>query len=317
MPGGGFTVPGGAQVGVRPPRPATVKIAVWLAVLAAVCMVLAAVTVVEEWLRFYDQLGRAGSIAGATADEIASRRTSDTVYYAVVVVILLLVAAAYVLLGRFAWRGGNGARVGLAVVCGVSVLCCGALMGIGVLLDDVSTGEPLDDVLARVLSETQPGWAATLTGLAAIVFVPASLVLLVLLLVPSSNRFFQPHIAVPAWPGQIYPGSPYPYAVPAEPEQLARPAEPEQLARPAEPGQLARPSSPEWSQPSTSDSGSEWSRPSQEAAQSGAEWAPPTVSDPSTPAFDPGPPAPDPSPPAPDPSPSAPDPSPPSSGQGQ
>lgn len=168
---------------VRPPRPATVTAAVACIVGIVVIMLLGAITsvvyrgVLEETSRvsFEQQEEASGTSSGIDPAGFVTAIVAGTVVTYLILSLLLLLLATFVL------RGRNWARVTTFVVAGTTLLCCGLTSVFGL----ATGGGGVDGV-------TIPAAYTAISVIQSIGLIVLPIVIIVLLALPASNRFFRP-----------------------------------------------------------------------------------------------------------------------------
>jgi hypothetical protein len=226
----------------RPPRPASVTVAFWLQIGAAV-LVLAMVGVLVAHAVYYDdQISRAVALVpGADPTEVSDERSSNLFGAQIPGVVLLLVAGWLLATAVPLLRGRNIARILVFVGAGAHLLLCAGpcLAGLAIIpfaiggVSDPGIGDvPVDgdvweqsrfyDTLYSATTSSDDAFFGSLaigTGLEVLLVI--AIVLLVAL--PPAHRYFVPRPPTPAWPvgyppvgaqhhvpwPQPYPGLPY------------------------------------------------------------------------------------------------------------
>jgi hypothetical protein len=206
MPPSGYSVP----EPVRPSRPGTVSAASGLLyLLALISLVITALSVYSVSLldastfqQIYEDSGMSESDAEAAAS-IAS-----TIAY-VSAVPWILFAILFLVVAIFVGKGKQWARITTWVIAGITSLCCfgfgllgnaagSALSGMG----GQSGGVSQEDV-TRKIQEAQPDWLPAATMAVYGLGLLASLVVIVLLLLPPSHPYFRK--PEPQWTPPAYP----------------------------------------------------------------------------------------------------------------
>jgi hypothetical protein len=207
------------------PRPATVKVAVVLQLLAAAALLALAALAIVSAVRFNQVISEAARVVEADPEDVGSVRDENVIYAVLLSAPATVVAAVLAALAWPVWRGGNAVRIISAVGAGLNLLgCllspCGPGFALIAVVDpaflvDGSFGTSFGEELRR---HRPPLWLAIgMPVLAALVFA-ASVAVLTLLLVPPSNRFFRrggpgPRYVPVYYAGPVYP-YPYPYPYP-------------------------------------------------------------------------------------------------------
>jgi hypothetical protein len=131
-------------------------------------------------------------------------------------VIQVLLAAGYVVLAMLNLRGKNPARIVTWVLAGLGVLClCGAgVFGAasGPLLNRASTVNGVNPAqIQKDVTAAEPSWLEPTQITLAVVSLLALILVIILLALPASNRFFRKPVIDGVGPFQQYPQqSPYP-----------------------------------------------------------------------------------------------------------
>ncbi|MEV6964219.1 hypothetical protein AB0M47_03810 [Hamadaea sp. NPDC051192] len=194
----------------RPARPATVSAALVLALVAATLDVL---TVVLGWLTLQGQLDAIDELIGSRtrggSDSDVDAMTSGYVIgVAFSSLVLFAFAASYLINGMLASAGKQPARVLLWVTAGLDLCYFGC--------STVSSGMPTDAELssggtitgtevADAIAQAQPAWIQLLQVPATVLWALSLLILVAVLAAPSSNRYFRPAPATPAYPPPVGP----------------------------------------------------------------------------------------------------------------
>ena len=204
-------------------RPASVTISSYLlflvAALQAIGLVLA-LSMLGPTMEVYEE-AFAGTQMADQAGLIA------TVGLVVGVGFGLLLAIGLVVLAVLNNRGKNAARIVTWVVGGLFLCCTGAGLtmtaaGNALNLGSGGAGAPDQAEIERMLEDKLPSWYLPADLALNILAFAALLVALILLALPSANRFFRkpPTVWEPPVPGSTYPGYPgsaYPGYPPADP----------------------------------------------------------------------------------------------------
>lgn len=204
------------------PRPTSVTAVVWTQILTAALLVLTAISmfamsgaveevVVEEMLNDPSM-----AESGLTSDDIG---TLMTLTFAAVAGVYIIFAVFYVVLALLVNKGKRPARVLSWILAGIGLLCCGVGGLIGQLGSMTTTvnGQEYEDEMTQAIEDATPGWLTTLEWITILMFIVGSLVIIILLAVPSSNEFFRkeeapmgPYMGQPPY-GQQPPGGQPPY----------------------------------------------------------------------------------------------------------
>lgn len=208
---------------VSPPRrPGAVTAASYLLFLVAVVIVIDAIIGIATASAVKDATLKAYQSAGITnADSLSAGVTGGIIVFSVVYILL---AAGLVVLGALDLRGKNPARIVTWVLAGIGVLCfCFASVGnlaSGAILNSTPTsanGTSAADI-QKSLNDALPGWLHPAQTALAIVNLLALILVIILLALPASNRFFRKAPVAPAPtidPGYPpYPGQQPPYPQP-------------------------------------------------------------------------------------------------------
>jgi hypothetical protein len=128
-PGGNQPYPGGNQMGARPPRPQSVKIAVWLMYGGAALSALSAILVLAVASRIKSAVGKALVTANATAVRqgkkpltVAQMHDIEQIIVVLSVVVLLIGVALWLWMAWANNRGRPWARVVASVLFGLNSL---------------------------------------------------------------------------------------------------------------------------------------------------------------------------------------------------
>jgi hypothetical protein len=160
---------------IRPPRPRTVSIALWLTWAGFAWGLLWSCWNLGLALTFEDRI-RATAVA--SDDGLASTTAIGSTVWGLVLAAVVGIGA--VALARSVRKGNDAARMGLLLLCGAIVLwapCGSSLTAPMVMLD-------FDDLLGQLMTASFFGNQAVSVGLA--------VAILVLLTVEPSNRYFRP-----------------------------------------------------------------------------------------------------------------------------
>ena len=171
-----------------PARPKTVTTAAGL-LLAAVVVLLAQVPAyVYDLARFGAVVERAAAVTGASAADVhAEKSASDTTDgFALFVLALCVILLIYCARGIL--RPNHVARVLTAVTCGALLLCCGGVFALNAFMP---AGSDLDRQVADAQNAMYPAWTMIVQYLGLLLY-PLLTAALVLLLVPSANRYYRP-----------------------------------------------------------------------------------------------------------------------------
>lgn len=170
----------------RPPRPAAVRAAVVLAYLGAgLSGVQTLLSYLYQWSHRQELINAATADAPAGGPNMESMlNTSLVVGIVVGAVVWLLAAAGTVVCAALTNRGRNPARIVLACLAGLFALSnlCGA--GAALLI----SGARASQAMPTAFSARLPWWSPTLQAVLGLMAVA----LLVLVLLPSANRYFSP-----------------------------------------------------------------------------------------------------------------------------
>ncbi|HEX5542469.1 MAG TPA: hypothetical protein VFX60_13060 [Micromonospora sp.] len=250
-------------VPVRPARPGTVTVAVYLQ-LALVGLLLAVVGLAVAHALHYDELID-GAVHAADADPatVSNERAHNTMETVLIGGPVLLLAAWFGACAVPLYRGSNVARILTLVAGGLELVACcvpaGAMFGLIPVMvaveearsDEDWAGEPLnqeenswgeESAFYDALSAGENEWFFALGALAMLVAFALCIAIMVLLLTPATNRYVDPRPDpfTGAWPIPThgYPiGHPYPtYVYPADPY-------------PPHPGPVPPPANPAAAQP--------------------------------------------------------------------
>lgn len=204
---------------VSPPRrPGAVTAAGYLLFLVAVVIVIDAIIGIATASAVKDATVKAYQSAGiANPDQLASAVSVGAIIAAVVYILL---AAGFVVLGALDLRGKNPARIVTWVLAGIGVLCfCFASVGSvasGSLMNSAPSSpngvSPAD--IAKQIADAEPSWLQPTQTALAIVNLLALILVIILLALPASSRFFRKPVTDGGLaPFQQYPGQqqpPYP-----------------------------------------------------------------------------------------------------------
>jgi hypothetical protein len=181
---------GTATAGPPAPRPASVKWASILLILAAWMILLPVAALIYELVSLDDVIRRAAQRTGAGADVVDTQRLATQVITGVGIALLVLMAAALFFPALALRRGGRGARTAAVATSVLSLLCCGGGVGLAILGSQTSSQtSDFETELTRLSTEETPAWVeyATLAGAAAPVL---AIVAIILLYTPAANRYF-------------------------------------------------------------------------------------------------------------------------------
>ena len=178
-------------------RPGSVTAAGYLLFLCAALIVIDAVVGFSTASTIQDATRKAYESAGiANADQLSSAAVVGGVIGGVV---YLLLAAGLVVLGVLDLRGKNPARIVTWVLAGIGVLCfCFAAVGSAVSgsimngLPNNSTNGVNPADLAKQIQDAEPSWLVPTQTTIAVVNLIALIVVIILLALPASNRYFRP-----------------------------------------------------------------------------------------------------------------------------
>ncbi|GAB3646662.1 hypothetical protein [Glycomyces tarimensis] len=195
-------------------RPMSVTVVVWTMYLTAAVLVVTAIgqfaaqgavkDAVEEALVNDPAL----SDAGFTSQDVSALVTVSLVIGAAVYIIF---AAFYAVLGLFDAKGKQPARIMSWILAGIGLACCGfggLINQIGATTYSVS-GEQYNDDMTQAMMDATPAWLTALQWISVVLFIVGSLVIIILLAVPSSNAYFRKEQPEQGY----YPGQP-PYGQP-------------------------------------------------------------------------------------------------------
>ncbi|WP_203825367.1 hypothetical protein [Actinoplanes palleronii] len=203
-----------------PHRPITVTIAsVLLFVVAAVQVVFAmiAFSTFDKAAPIYDD-----AYAGTDFESFGSALATLSV---VMIILYGIIAVGMVILGVFNLRGKQPARVITWIFSGVLMCCSVVLPYMAVILitrfaeavDDGSGAQrlPTQRELDARLNDVVPGWFSSVAVLFTLFALASLIVVIILLSVPASNRFFRKQVAgwnpyQTGYPQQPAYGQPYP-----------------------------------------------------------------------------------------------------------
>ncbi len=172
---------------------ATVRLALVLMALSALLAVALVVMFLRDYVTYADSAVRAGHNIGASQarvkDDIIVQHQIDGLSAGAFGLLALALA------GTTVWaRRSNAGRVLACLTAAGQALCCTAIMAwlsLNVSLLDAEGSDPYYDESFRVQYAAQPGWAKLLIPTATALLPLIGITVLVLLLVPSSNRFYR------------------------------------------------------------------------------------------------------------------------------
>jgi hypothetical protein len=204
-----------AVTGPDRPRSATVRLALVLMVLSTLIAVALVVMFVLDYVNYAESAVRAGHNVGASQTRIQDDIRDQHIIDGVSAGSFGLLALA--LAGTALWaRRANTGRV-LACVTGLAqLLCCSGIMAwlsLNISMLDVEY-DPYYDEAFKVQYAAQPAWVKALIPTATAALPLLGIAIVVLLLLPSSNRFYR---KAPA----PVPLAPYPWPAPAYPPPAA------------------------------------------------------------------------------------------------
>lgn len=185
-----------------PPRPPAVTIAAWTQLLTAIILVATAVTgfavksaLEDEILRevMTDPESPASQMA---ADSLRSVFMLSAIIHAVV---NLIFAGLYFAFGMVNLKGSRVGRIRSWVLAGIGLLCCG-LGGLGGVISDLPmTANGAEET--QSLRDAMPVWLTVTDWISAFTFIVGSLLIIILLALPSSNDYFRKGPMAPFPPG--------------------------------------------------------------------------------------------------------------------
>jgi hypothetical protein len=187
----------------RPARPATVTAASVLLIVAAVLVLLPLVSVIYQLTHFDDVLRRAAERTGARPQEVDRERTFNQLTSWFTAGALMFISTALFVPTLWMRRGNPVARLLSSAAAGAATLCCCSAVGLAAASGQGSANRSvLQTEATRLAQQETPGWVG-FTALLALLVPLFTIGALVLLLVPSSNRYFHPASGPD--------GPPYPY----------------------------------------------------------------------------------------------------------
>lgn len=220
------------QQGPRP-RPSSVTTVVWIQFVTAAVLVATAISLfsVQGAVRdaMDEEIRRDPELSGVDSEMIDG---IITISFVVIAGIYIVFAVFYVVLGLLNNQGKRPARILSWILSGIGLLCCGlgGLIGqIGTAVYSVNDTE-FNDEVTQAAEDATPLWVTTLEWISIFLFVVGSLLIVILLAVPSSNDFFRKEQPMPPYPGQ----PPYGQQPPGQQPPGQQPPDSEQ---PPSPGQ--------------------------------------------------------------------------------
>jgi hypothetical protein len=217
-------------------RPATVTAAFALLVISSALLLLPLVAMFYELTHFDAVLRRAADRTAASPREVGQEHAANQLTGWTAASALVLMSIAMFVPALWLGRGSPVGRLLSSAASGVATLCCCTGIGLATVTGQgSSTRSPLQSEATRLSRQETPGWVS-LTVLPVLLVPLLAITVLVLLLLPSSNRFFRPP-PVPQSPPYAYGGY---YAYPAPPWEgpppgavpPGRPADPRPGIRP-------------------------------------------------------------------------------------
>lgn len=204
MPPSGYSVPAPAGQ----PRPGTVTAASGLLYfLALVSLVSVALTVYSASFLDAAKIQAIYEEAGMSASQAETTASAAAIGVYAGAALPLLIGVLYLILGIFVGKGKQWARITTWVVAGIAV-CCNAfgLLGTaaGSMLSNMGNTAGFDQQAATEdIEALMPGWLnATSVGLTVVTLIASILVIILLVLPPSHPYFRRPE---PQWTPPAYP----------------------------------------------------------------------------------------------------------------
>jgi hypothetical protein len=197
----------------RPPRPGTVRAAVFVQLGVAVLLVVAMLAVVVAAVQYNDLITQAARNISADRDIVDEERFGSIFVAVVLGGACLAIALWFGSLTIGLWRGANVARVLTAVGAGVPLLCglCQAGSGafIGAMVFSLPQGPPVDESDSGFFEDPEFAgydefyaeldrlgadfnWATVLAPVLTMLILMAVFAMVLLLFMPSANRYFRP-----------------------------------------------------------------------------------------------------------------------------
>jgi hypothetical protein len=209
----------------KPTRPASVTVAFYLVVGAAIGWGMFGATALWQLSVAADIMEDAANKVGASQSQLDAAYATINAVNIVESVVAGLMLVGLVLLGLFAYRGGNAVRWVLVSLLGLSSVCCcgGVLISLaqGTNTNSTDTATQMLDEYSKMLADREPVVMQALALVGPLMLVLFGLTALVLLVVPVSNRYFRkvvdPHLPVMMGPDgyPVYYGGPgYPTSAP-------------------------------------------------------------------------------------------------------
>jgi hypothetical protein len=204
-----------AVAGPGRPRSGTVRFALVLMVLSTLIAVALVVMFLRDYLTYAESAVRAGHNIGASQTRVQNDIRDQHIIDGLSAGSFSLLALA--LAGTAWWaRRANTGRVLAGLTALAQLLCCSGItawLSLNISMLDVEY-DPYYDESFKVQYAAQPAWAKVLIPTATVALPLLGIAILVLLLLPSSNRFYR---KAPA----PVPLAPYPWPAPAYPPPAA------------------------------------------------------------------------------------------------
>jgi hypothetical protein len=228
--------PPGTTTSGRPARPATVTVAFFLLVLAAVLILLPLISLIYELTHFESLLRQAAERTGSDPAAQSDARTTEQIGGGITVGLLVLASIGLLVPSMFLLRGSNAGRVLSCIAAALATLCCFAGGAFAIAGQSAPDNSELERELTRLQTDETPTWVG-LSALPAALVPLLAIAALIMLVLPPSNRFFRPPAAPEAYQyGNYYAYPAHWYTQPAQqPQQPQSPPDDAASQGPSEP----------------------------------------------------------------------------------